>query len=133
MDHGDADHCHHRFIYQIAISVLATLFVDSFAHPRHAHQPVWCISVFSKRQYQSPQIHHAQPLHQRLPDYRRTDLAARPFLRPIRLGLKPFPFSGAAKSPYFAKIMGVFINMDNMIGKDFADGLARLQVLAEKA
>ncbi len=29
--------------------------------------------------------------------------------------------------------MGVFINMDNMIGKDFADGLARLQVLAEKA
>ena len=38
-----------------------------------------------------------------------------------------------AASPYFAKIMGVFINMDNMIGKDFADGLARLKVLAEKA
>ncbi|MGB4117184.1 MAG: SRPBCC family protein [Polaromonas sp.] len=37
-----------------------------------------------------------------------------------------------AKCPYFAKIISVFINMDKMIGKDFADGLARLKVLAEK-
>lgn len=37
-----------------------------------------------------------------------------------------------AKSPYFAKIISVFINMDKMIGKDFADGLIRLKVLAEK-
>lgn len=38
-----------------------------------------------------------------------------------------------ARQPYFAKIIGVFINMDQMIGKDFADGLARLKVVAEKA
>ncbi len=37
-----------------------------------------------------------------------------------------------AKCPYFAKIISVFINMDKMIGKDFADGLTRLKVLAEK-
>lgn len=37
-----------------------------------------------------------------------------------------------AKQPYFAKIIGIFINMDNMVGKDFADGLARLKALAEK-
>ena len=38
-----------------------------------------------------------------------------------------------AKQPYFAKIIGIFINMDDMIGKDFADGLARLKALLEKA
>lgn len=38
-----------------------------------------------------------------------------------------------ARQPYFAKIIGVFINMDQMIGKDFADGLARLKAVAEKA
>lgn len=38
-----------------------------------------------------------------------------------------------ARQPYFAKIIGVFINMDQMIGKDFADGLARLKVVAERA
>ncbi len=38
-----------------------------------------------------------------------------------------------ARQPYFAKVIGVFINMDQMIGKDFADGLARLKVLTEKA
>jgi hypothetical protein len=38
-----------------------------------------------------------------------------------------------AKQPYFAKIISVFINMDNMIGKDFADGLARLKALAENS
>jgi hypothetical protein len=38
-----------------------------------------------------------------------------------------------ARQPYFAKIIGVFINMDQMIGKDFADGLARLKVVAKKA
>lgn len=38
-----------------------------------------------------------------------------------------------ARQPYFAKIIGVFINMDSMIGKDFADGLAHLKALAEKA
>jgi uncharacterized protein YndB with AHSA1/START domain len=33
---------------------------------------------------------------------------------------------------YMAKIMHVFMNMDNMIGKDFAVGLASLKSLAEK-
>ncbi len=37
-----------------------------------------------------------------------------------------------AKSPYFAKVIGVFINMDKMIGGDFAVGLDKLKALAEK-
>ena len=35
-------------------------------------------------------------------------------------------------APFISKVMQVFINMDNMIGKDFADGLANLKALAEK-
>ena len=35
-------------------------------------------------------------------------------------------------SPYISKLMGVFFNMDTMIGKDFEDGLANLKQLAEK-
>jgi hypothetical protein len=35
-------------------------------------------------------------------------------------------------SPYISKVMGVFINMDNMIGKDFEAGLANLKTMAEK-
>ena len=35
-------------------------------------------------------------------------------------------------SPYISKVMGVFINMDNMIGKDFEAGLANLKAAAEK-
>lgn len=34
-------------------------------------------------------------------------------------------------SPYIAKLMGVFFNMDRMIGKDFEAGLANLKALAE--
>lgn len=37
-----------------------------------------------------------------------------------------------AHQPFFAKVISVFINMDNMIGKDFAVGLKNLQLLAEK-
>lgn len=37
------------------------------------------------------------------------------------------------KQPYFSKVIGVFINMDKMIGGDFAVGLGKLKVLAEKA
>lgn len=33
---------------------------------------------------------------------------------------------------YTSKIMGLFINMDTMVGKDFETGLARLKSLAEK-
>jgi uncharacterized protein YndB with AHSA1/START domain len=35
-------------------------------------------------------------------------------------------------SPYFAKIMHLFINMDRMIGNDFEEGLTNLKSLAEK-
>lgn len=34
-------------------------------------------------------------------------------------------------SPYLAKVMGVVIDMDNMIGKDFEVGLANLKALTE--
>ena len=35
-------------------------------------------------------------------------------------------------TPFFAKIIQVFINMDNMVGKDFETGLANLKAVAEK-
>jgi uncharacterized protein YndB with AHSA1/START domain len=35
-------------------------------------------------------------------------------------------------TPYFAKIIHVFINMDKMVGKDFEIGLANLKAIAEK-
>lgn len=35
-------------------------------------------------------------------------------------------------APYFHKLMGLFMNMDKMIGTDFETGLASLKALAEK-
>jgi hypothetical protein len=35
-------------------------------------------------------------------------------------------------APFMSKVMQVFINMDNMIGKDFETGLASLKKLTEK-
>lgn len=35
-------------------------------------------------------------------------------------------------SPYIAKLMGLFFNMDQMIGKDFEAGLANLKTATEK-
>lgn len=35
-------------------------------------------------------------------------------------------------SPYFAKVMTMFCNMDSMVGKDFEAGLASLKTVAEK-
>ena len=35
-------------------------------------------------------------------------------------------------APFMAKVMHVFINMDNMVGKDFAVGLANLKRITEK-
>ena len=35
-------------------------------------------------------------------------------------------------SPIVSKVMGLFMNMDTMIGKDFEVGLANLKALAEK-
>ena len=38
----------------------------------------------------------------------------------------------AGDTPYFAKIVHVFIDMDSMVGKDFEAGLANLKSIAEK-
>ena len=35
-------------------------------------------------------------------------------------------------SPYFSKLMQVFMSMDSMVGKDFETGLANLKAIAEK-
>ena len=35
-------------------------------------------------------------------------------------------------APFVSKLMGVFVNMDKMIGKDFETGLANLKAAAEK-
>lgn len=35
-------------------------------------------------------------------------------------------------SAFITKVMGIFFNMDKMIGKDFETGLANLKSLAEK-
>lgn len=35
--------------------------------------------------------------------------------------------------PYFSKVMQVFFNLDNMVGKDFEAGLANLKAAAEKS
>ena len=35
-------------------------------------------------------------------------------------------------APFMSKLMQVFINLDNMIGKDFEAGLANLKRLTEK-
>jgi hypothetical protein len=35
-------------------------------------------------------------------------------------------------SPYLGKLIGVFVNMDAMIGKDFETGLANLKTITEK-
>jgi uncharacterized protein YndB with AHSA1/START domain len=49
------------------------------------------------------------------------------------------PMQGATKvtwamsgdSPYMAKLMGVFVSMDQLVGKDFQTGLANLKAAAE--
>jgi hypothetical protein len=35
-------------------------------------------------------------------------------------------------SPFISKLMGVFVSMDSMIGKDFEKGLAQMKAAAEK-
>ena len=35
-------------------------------------------------------------------------------------------------APFVSKLMGVFVDMDKMIGKDFETGLANLKAAAEK-
>ena len=41
-------------------------------------------------------------------------------------------WSMTGKTPYFAKIVHLFIDMDRMVGKDFEAGLANLKAAAEK-
>jgi hypothetical protein len=36
------------------------------------------------------------------------------------------------RSPYFVKIIHVFVDMDTLVGKDFEAGLANLKAVAEK-
>lgn len=36
------------------------------------------------------------------------------------------------RTPYLGKLMGIFVNMDAMIGGAFAEGLAKLKTIAEK-
>lgn len=38
----------------------------------------------------------------------------------------------SGSSPYIAKVIGVFVSMDKMVGKDFERGLANLKAVAEK-
>ena len=35
-------------------------------------------------------------------------------------------------APYITKLMGIFVSMDKMIGKDFEAGLTNLKAAAEK-
>jgi hypothetical protein len=35
-------------------------------------------------------------------------------------------------APFISKLMGVFVSMDSMIGKDFEAGLANMKAAAEK-
>jgi len=39
----------------------------------------------------------------------------------------------SGRSPYVAKIFGIFFNMDKVIGSEFETGLANLKALAEKS
>lgn len=41
-------------------------------------------------------------------------------------------WSWQGQNLYFMKLMGVFVNMDKMIGKHFEDSLAKLKTLAER-
>jgi len=67
------------------------------------------------------------------------------FLRPFEarhtaeFSIQPAPGDGTTvtwamygKNLFIGKVMGIFINMDKMIGNDFEAGLANLKALAEK-
>jgi uncharacterized protein YndB with AHSA1/START domain len=41
-------------------------------------------------------------------------------------------WSMSGPAPFMSKVMQVFVNMDNMVGKDFETGLANLKAAAEK-
>lgn len=47
-------------------------------------------------------------------------------------GVTSVTWAMQGRSSYFAKLMGIFINMDKMVGNDFEIGLANLKAVAEK-
>ncbi len=47
-------------------------------------------------------------------------------------GLSVVTWAMYGPSPYISKVMGVFVSMDSMIGKDFERGLTALKAVAEK-
>ena len=47
-------------------------------------------------------------------------------------GTTTVTWSMEGPTPYLGKLIGVFMNMDTMIGKDFETGLANLKTIAEK-
>ena len=49
-----------------------------------------------------------------------------------RGGATDVTWSMHGPSPFVTKVMGVFLNMDKLIGKDFESGLANLKTLAER-
>lgn len=53
-------------------------------------------------------------------------------LKPETGGTTHVTWAMQGHTPYFAKIIHVFIDMDRMVGKDFEDGLANLKAVAEK-
>ncbi|QCB48121.1 SRPBCC family protein [Hydrogenophaga sp. PAMC20947] len=53
-------------------------------------------------------------------------------LAPESDGTTRVTWSMHGPSSFLPKLMGIFFNMDQMIGKDFETGLANLKVLAEK-
>jgi len=56
------------------------------------------------------------------------------FKQPVTRGGGPHPVTWTMQgpSPYPAKLMGMFVSMDKMVGKDFETGLANLKAAAEK-
>jgi hypothetical protein len=52
-------------------------------------------------------------------------------LQPTPDGATEVSWSMQGPSSFMSKLMGVFINMDRMVGRDFEDGLHNLQQLAE--
>jgi len=52
-------------------------------------------------------------------------------LEPVGTSTK-ITWSWNGQNLYFMKLMGVFVNMDKMMGKHFESGLASLKSLAEK-
>jgi hypothetical protein len=51
---------------------------------------------------------------------------------PAKAGATEVTWAMYGPAPYMAKLMGLFMNMDKMIGKDFETGLANLKSITER-